>query len=307
MIPERDETAWHRSSPPPVQLRPSREARVGLMQVRRALPRRERRTVGAWCFVDHMGPVAATSAAVPAIAPHPHMGLQAVTWLVAGALVHRDSLGTEQVVRPGELNLMTAGHGVSHAEEWLGDGGTLHGAQLWVAQPSSTRDDPAAFAHHRDLPVVELGHVGTATVLVGELAGTTSPARCETPHVGADLDLRRGTAVLPLRAAWEHALVVLSGAAEMAGRLVTPGHLAYLPPGHDQCALATRAGARCLWIGGLPFPERLEMWWHFVGRTRDELTMAHREWEVGEARFGTVASALSRAEVGPPPWVQADG
>jgi len=293
---------------PHLELRPDREARLGSLRVRRALPRRERRTVGAWCFLDHIGPTVVTADSGTEVAPHPHMGLQTVTWLLSGELLHRDSLGTEQVVRPGELNLMTAGHGVAHSEERTGGAaGVLHGAQLWVAQPSATRDGPAAFAHHRDLPSVDLGHGATATLLVGELAGAVSPARRDTAHVGADLDLHRGHAVLPLQVGWEYALVVLAGAVEVEGRMVTPGHLAYLGAGRDEAALVTRAMARCLLVGGVPFPEPVRMWWNFVGRTAAELETAQRDWAAGAARFGEVASALPRIEVGPPPWAGAAG
>src|SRR5947209_4908276 len=156
------------AEPPVVEVTDSREATVGTMRVRRALPRRQRRTVGAWCFVDHMGPQQVTEAHGPDIGPHPHMGLHTVTWLVDGAVLHRDSLGSEQLIRPGQLNLMTAGHGVVHAEEAVdGYRGTLHGVQLWVAQPAATRDDGAAFEQHAELPVVEQGGA-VATVLVGE-------------------------------------------------------------------------------------------------------------------------------------------
>ncbi len=170
---------------------PSREAQVGGLRVRRALPRRERRTVGAWCFVDHAGPARVSETVTYDVAPHPHMGLQTVTWLLAGEVVHRDSLGSEQVIRPGQLNLMTAGHGVAHSEEHTGAyRGDLHGVQLWVAQPSSTRHGAPAFEHHPELPKLALGPETTATVLVGELAGTASPARRDTDHLGTDLDLR---------------------------------------------------------------------------------------------------------------------
>ena len=108
---------------------------MGSLPVRRVLPHRPRRTVGSWCFVDHVGPVPRPSAGEVGIGPHPHLGLQTVTWLVSGELVHLDSLGSEQLIRPGQLNLMTAGHGVAHAEEDPGRARGLHGVQLWVAQP----------------------------------------------------------------------------------------------------------------------------------------------------------------------------
>jgi quercetin 2,3-dioxygenase len=162
-----------RPQPAPAIVTPSREAKVGGLRVRRALPRRERRTVGAWCFVDHMGPAPVSNTETFDVAPHPHMGLQTVTWLLAGEVVHRDSLGSEQVIRPGQLNLMTAGHGVSHSEEHTGAyRGDLHGVQLWVAQPEFSRHGPPEFEHHAELPRVDLGPGSVATVLVGELEAT---------------------------------------------------------------------------------------------------------------------------------------
>src|SRR4051794_32278287 len=129
-----------------IEVTDGREAVVGRIPVRRVLPRRNRRTVGAWCFADQMGPEEVTETAGLDIGPHPHIGLHTVTWLVDGAVLHRDSLGSEQVIRPGQLNLMTAGHGVVHAEEAVDTyRGRLHGVQLWVAQPAATRDGSAAF------------------------------------------------------------------------------------------------------------------------------------------------------------------
>ncbi len=163
-----------------VEITDSRASRVGAIGVRRALPRRDRRSVGPWCFVDHMGPAPVSADRGMDVAPHPHIGLQTATWLLEGEALRRDSLGSEQVIRPGQLNLMTAGHGVAHSEEGTGSyRGNLHGAQLWIAQPSATRDGPAAFEHHSELPRRELG-AAVATVIVGDLDGTTSPARHDT-------------------------------------------------------------------------------------------------------------------------------
>jgi redox-sensitive bicupin YhaK (pirin superfamily) len=286
-----------------VEITESRSAEVGHLPVRRALPRRARRTVGAWCFVDHMGPAAITPERGVDIAPHPHIGLQTVTWLFDGEILHRDSLGSEQVIRPGQLNLMTAGHGVAHSEEGTGRyEGDLHGVQLWVAQPSRTREDAAAFEHHGELPVVEMDGA-IATVLVGELAGTRSPARRDTDHFGADLTVPRGTASLPLRRECEHAMVVCRGAIVVDGQPVEPGHLAYLAPGRDELVLRADDDARGVLVGGVPWAEEpLLMWWNYVARTHEEIDAAHRAWQEGGDRFGQVASPLPRITVGPPPW-----
>lgn len=285
----------------------AREATVGRFTVRRALPRRARRTVGAWCFADHMGPAAVTEDQGLDVAPHPHIGLQTVTWLVRGEALHRDSLGTEQVIAPGQLNLMTAGAGISHSEEATGRyRGELEGVQLWVAQPEATRHGPPAFEHHDELPEVELGSV-TATVLVGALAGATSPARRDTDHLGADLCLRRGTALVPLRREHEHALLVLDGEVGIGNEVVGRGQLAYLGIDHDELPLEVREPARAMLLGGTPFEGQLVMWWNYVARTQDEVSGAHAAWVDGAERFGTVASALPRIVPDPPPWDRSRG
>jgi redox-sensitive bicupin YhaK (pirin superfamily) len=275
-------------------------SRVGEFDVRRALPRRARRMVGAWCFIDHMGPATVGERGL-GVAPHPHIGLQTVTWLVAGEAMHRDSLGTEQRIAPGQLNLMTAGHGVSHSEEGTGYRGELHGVQLWVAQPDHTRHGLAAFEHHGDLPRVEFDDA-VVTVVIGEHGGVASPARRDTDHAGIDLDLRPGRATIPLRPDYEHGLVVLTGACTIDGATVTPGKLAYLGVGRDELALAAEEPTRAVLVGGVPFDEPVLMWWNFVARTRDEITTAHRDWTERAARFGLVDSRLPRYETAPPPW-----
>lgn len=287
---------------PVLEITESRSTELGGVTIRRALPRRGRRTVGAWCFVDHMGPASVTETHGLDVGPHPHIGLQTVTWLLEGEVLHRDSLGSEQLIRPGELNLMTAGHGVSHAEEATGEyRGPLQGVQLWVAQPEVTRHGDPAFEHHAALPQVELGEC-TATVLVGDFAGGTSPARRDTEHLGVDLHVRSGDTVVPLRADFEYALVVFDGELSLAGQVLRPGHLGFLGAGRDEMRLGAVQPTRALLIGGVPFPEQVSMWWNYVARTQAEITAAHADWNAGAARFGTVASVLPRITVGPPPW-----
>ncbi|HET6772357.1 MAG TPA: pirin family protein [Acidimicrobiales bacterium] len=277
---------------PEVDLLPSRDATVGGLGVRRALPRRLRRTVGAWCFADHFGPAAAPASM--AVGPHPHTGLHTVTWLAEGEVLHRDSLGSEQLIRPGQLNLMTAGHGVAHAEETLpGFSGGLHGIQLWVAQPEATRHGAAAFEHHAELPSLALGP-SVATVLVGELGGARSPARADTPLVGAELTTTGGPTVVPLAAGFEHALVMLDGTVAVGGETFGPGVLAYLGEGRDELRIEAPGPARALLLGGEPLAEQIVMGWNFVGRSHDEVERAGTDWNAGAERFGTVASALPR-------------
>src|SRR4051794_40057685 len=251
-----------------------------------------------------MGPGQVTSARGLDIGPHPHIGLQTVTWLLRGEILHRDSLGSEQVIRPGQLNLMTAGHGVSHAEETAGVySGEVHGVQLWVAQPSTTRDGSPAFEHHAELPTTEIGSA-VATVLIGDFADVRSPARRDTDHVGVDVLLPAGRAVLPLAPTFEHALVVTDGVATVDGTELVPGRLGYLGLGRDEVALDARQPCRALLIGGTPFPEPLLMWWNYVARTRAEIADAHRDWTAADERFGQGRSPLARIEPAAPPWAE---
>jgi redox-sensitive bicupin YhaK (pirin superfamily) len=285
----------------PIEVSDSREEQVGRFRVRRALPRRGRRTVGAWCFADHMGPADVTEGAGLDVGPHPHIGLQTVTWLLDGQALHKDTLGSEQVISPGQLNLMTAGHAVAHAEEATGHyRGTLEGIQLWIAQPEATRHGPAAFEHHAELPQVELDG-GVATVLVGEHDGVRSPARHDTPLVGVDLDLRlRST--LPLRPDFEHALVVLRGSIAVDGEKVVPGKLAHLGLGRDELDIEVAEDSRVMLLGGVPFDEPLMMWWNFVARSREEIDAAYASWRDQDDRFGRVRSALPIIPAAAPFW-----
>ena len=288
--------------PASIEVVDSRRAEIGAFTVHRALPQRRRRTIGAWCFMDHMGPTSVTEEHGLDIGPHPHIGLQTVTWLFEGEVLHRDSVGSEQLIRPGQLNLMTAGHGVSHAEEATGTyRGRLHGVQLWIAQPDATRHGQPAFEHHAALPEVDLGPA-RATVLVGEALGATSPARRDTDHVGIDLRLRAGRIELPLDRGHEHGVAVFEGTIGLDGQAVATDQLAHLPPGRDRCVIETSADARVLVVGGAPFPDRVTMWWNYVARSRDEISEAHRDWSAGSDRFGHVASPLARIDTGPPPW-----
>ena len=282
-----------------VQVMDSRLADVGTMPVRRALPQRSRRTVGAWCFFDHAGPVD-TPAGGAGIGPHPHIGLQTVTWVLAGELLHRDSLGSEQPIRPGELNLMTAGRGIVHAEEHP-VGGPVHLAQLWVAQPEATRNGPPAFEHHAELPRLDLRDGSTATILVGEVGGARSDARRDTDHVGVDLELRSGVE-LPAERMFEYGVVPLDGTVEVEGQAAGPGHLIYLGLGRDEIRLRTPQPARALLVGGTPFPEPILMWWNYVARTREEISAAHGDWTSRRERFAVPLSSLAPIDVAGPPW-----
>lgn len=285
-----------------VEVLDSHEATVGQLTVRRALPRRQLRTIGAWCFADHMGPAEVTETSGLDVGPHPHTGLKTVTWLVDGAVLHRDSLGSEQVIRPGQLNLMTAGHGVAHAEEATDSyRGTLQGVQLWVAQPEATRHGPAGFAHHAELPRVEIGPA-ELTVLAGTFAGATSPAQFDTELVGVDAVVGAGRATWELNPAFEYAVIALEGQVRIGDAVARPGQIATLGTDRQEIDLEALETSRVLLLGGVPFPETLVMWWNFVARDRAEISAAVAAWRDRGERFGEVDSRLDRIPAPLSPW-----
>jgi redox-sensitive bicupin YhaK (pirin superfamily) len=233
-----------------------------------------------------------------AVGPHPHIGLQTFTWLIEGEVVHRDSLGNEQLITPGQVNLMTAGVGIAHAEDSApGRAGRLHAAQLWIALPEGERRRPPAFRNHPRLPLIETGGF-SVRILAGSCLGQTSPAEVYSPLVGLDLTAAGAAELLlPLTAAFEHAALVLAGTASVAGEALSPGTLLYFAPGREELAVSTAAAARILLIGGTPFGEEILIWWNFVARTREEMAAATRDWNTG--RFGAVHGSPAPALVAP--------
>ncbi|HEX7964839.1 MAG TPA: pirin family protein [Gammaproteobacteria bacterium] len=276
---------------PFIESLPVHVATVGSnMQVRRALPHRLRRMVGAWCFLDHYGPVPLEAEdAGMRVGPHPHMGLQTVSWLYAGEVLHRDSLGSRQLIRPGQLNLMTAGHGISHSEESPHPHPQdLHGLQFWIALPESARHGAAAFDHHAALPAMQRDGL-KLSLIVGDALGERSPAKVHSPMVGLDIQLKdTGRRRLPLDPAFEHALLPISGSLTLEGLQAEPGNLYYLGAGRDGMLLENEAPAHVFLLGGVPFGEDVLLWWNFVGRSNEEMQAARREWEERAARFGEV-------------------
>jgi quercetin 2,3-dioxygenase len=278
----------------------ARNASVGDITVRRMLPLRLRRSVGAWCFIDHYGPMDVDGRAGMLVPPHPHIGLQTVTWLLAGNVLHRDSLGSEQLIRPGQLNLMTSGRGIAHAEESPADHDPqLHGVQLWVALPDASRHVAPAFEHHGELPGTGLGGFAIS-VLLGELAGAASPATTFSPIVGAQLTAAAGPAscLLPLRPDFEHVIFVALGQAEVESVQMHPGQLLHLPTGRTELAVAAPEGSTLMLLGGVPLGEQLLMWWNFVARTPEEITAATAAWQLGE--FGPVGGYQGEPMAAPP-------
>ena len=179
--------------------------------IARVLPQAERRTIGAWCSLDHAGPVSFAPGAGLRVGAHPHTALQTFTWMLEGEVMHNDSLGHRQVVRPGQVNLMTAGRGIAHTEESLPDQTRLHAAQLWIALPAHAADIAPRFDHYPDLPSWQQDGVDVV-LLAGEWQGRRAPALVHTPLVGADLFSAAGAQVtLPLDPAFEYGLMPLTG------------------------------------------------------------------------------------------------
>ena len=255
------------------------------IQVQRTLPQRHRSLIGAWCFIDRYGPVTA-SMDVP---PHPHTGLQTASWLFSGEVEHRDSAGVRAMVRPGELNLMTAGAGICHSEVSVEPGAVLHGVQLWVALPDSDRDSGRDFAHYAPTPISLPGAV--ARVFLGELAGSRSPVHAFTPLLGAQLDVDANAHLdLDVDPAFEHGVLCDVGAVRLGGTALAVADLGYQGPGSSTLRLQNMGGrpARVLLLGGVPFTEELVMWWNFVGRSHDEIVSYRQLWQDADDRFGAV-------------------
>ncbi|HSN18234.1 MAG TPA: pirin family protein [Gammaproteobacteria bacterium] len=262
----------------------------GDMQVRRALPHKLRRRVGAWCFLDHYGPVTlAPDAGGMRVGPHPHMGLQTVSWLYSGEVLHRDSLGSQQLITPGQLNLMTAGHGISHSEESpKPHPQDLHGLQFWIALPELARDREPAFDHHPALPALRRDGL-EMSLIIGEALGERSPAKTYTPLVGLDIRLvEPGRRRLPLDPHFEHALLPIAGHLTVEGRQAELGALTYLGSGRDGLLLENDQPAHAFLLGGAPMQEEVLLWWNFVGRNDAEMRAASEQWQAHDARFGEV-------------------
>jgi redox-sensitive bicupin YhaK (pirin superfamily) len=264
-------------------LLPPRDVPLGgprAMTVRRTLPQRRRSLIGSWCFLDHYGPDPVAESGGMRVARHPHTGLATVSWLFTGGISHRDSAGYAAEVRPGEVNLMVAGRGISHQEFSTPDTTTLHGVQLWYALPEATRHMPPTFEHHAPAPVELDGAV--LRVFLGSLAGSTSPVATYTPPLlAAEALLDPGASLeLELDPAFEHGVLLDAGELTLNGAPVPVDHLAYLPTGQTRVVL--RAGehpVRLMLIGGEPLGEQIVMWWNFIGRSHEEVVAYRAAWQ----------------------------
>lgn len=281
-----------------------RTADVGGIHVSRVLPSRHRRLVGAWCFLDHAGPATFKGdSAGMLVGPHPHTGLQTFTWMIEGEVLHRDSLGSEQVIRPGQVNLMTAGHGISHIEESVPGARHLHTTQLWIALPWAHRNIAPRFDHYPELPRWQ-EQQANLTLLVGEFADQQAPTLAYSPLVGVDIVAKDATQLhLPLRRDFEYAVLPLINDIDIEGSAFATDELAYLGCGRESVTLNLPKGGRAILIGGEPLDEEILIWWNFVGHSRAEIIDAQQAWEAGNERFGSISEYRGERMMPPPlPW-----
>ena len=276
-----------------IQEFPLRSAEIGQGTIiKRALPSRHKRLIGAWCFLDHAGPVTFPQGDGLDVGPHPHMGLQTFTWMIEGTMMHTDSLGTKQLIRPKQVNLMTAGYGISHTEVAPDTETHMHAAQLWIALPDDKINMAPRFDHYPELPVVEKDQV-EFTVLVGEFLKTKSPVAVHTELLGVDLMAKESTTTrLQLNPKFEHGFMALDGTAVVNGHELTEDNMVVLEPGLAEIEIQLHAGSRILLLGGEPFESPILLWWNFVGRTQEELSLARDQWINQDQRFGDIADYL---------------
>ncbi|MCX8530120.1 MAG: pirin family protein [Rhodoluna sp.] len=256
------------------------------VDIKRNLPHAHLRRIGAWVFLDHFGPTAQVDGMV--VAAHPHTGLQTVTWPFAGRVDHRDSIGSQQIIEPGQLNLMTAGRGIAHSEQSLVGPSELHSVQLWVALPDAVREMAPTFEHLGNPPTFTLSCL-EAIVFIGSLGGVESPASVYSPLVGAELKVS-GNATFPINQDWEHGVLVVEGDAEVNGEMVLKDSLIFLPAGAN--AINLQGNCKLLLIGGEPFAEPIVMWWNFIARTSEEIVEMRETWNARDPQFGEVADEV---------------
>ncbi|WP_156971428.1 pirin family protein [Knoellia sinensis] len=271
------------------------------MTVRRTLPHRDRSFIGAWCFVDHYGPDDVASTGGMDVPPHPHTGLQTVSWLFEGEVEHHDSGGVHAFVRPGEVNLMTSGHGIAHSEVSTSATSTLHGVQLWVVLPEADRDLEREFQHHA-VPAVPLAEGVNGRVFIGTLGEHSSPIRTRTPLLGVEVTLDEGAVwTVPVDTAYEHGVLVDTGKVTFNGTALERGDLGIVDAGLTELTIEAIEGTRAVLLGGTPYEEAIVMWWNFIGRDHDEIVAFRDAWQARAERFGEVDGYAGRLRWLPAP------
>jgi redox-sensitive bicupin YhaK (pirin superfamily) len=262
---------------------------LGDFKVRRALPARERTMVGPFIFVDEFGPARLPPGRGMDVRPHPHINLATVTYLFEGAIEHRDSVGSHQVIEPGAINLMTAGSGIVHSErspeDLRAEGPSLYGMQTWLALPDGREEVDPAFDHvpGEALPLVE-ERASSARVLMGTLWGATAETRCDSETIYADILLGAGGSVPIDAEADERAVMLVDGVAELDGQALDLFALYVLRPGHA-ARLTSTPGARAMLMGGEAFKTPRYVFWNFVSSSRDRINQAKEDWKAQRFPF----------------------
>jgi redox-sensitive bicupin YhaK (pirin superfamily) len=258
---------------------------LGGFSVRRVLPAIERRMVGPFVFFDQMGPALFEPGTGIDVRPHPHIGLATVTYLFEGEILHRDTLGSVQAIRPGEINWMTAGRGIAHSErtgpETRAAGGRLAGIQSWVALPKDDEETEPGFAHHgaAALPIVA-GDGKEVRLLIGAAFGARSPVRTFSETLYADIALAAGAQLEVPHEPEERALYLVEGTIAIAGEEFAPGRLLVLRPA-TEIVVAARSATRLMLLGGAPLDGPRHVWWNFVSSSHDRIEQAKADWQAG--------------------------
>ncbi|MDE2300958.1 MAG: pirin family protein [Sphingomonadales bacterium] len=261
---------------------------LGAFTVRRALPSPQRRMVGPFIFVDQFGPAQLPKGSAMDVRPHPHIGLATVTWLLEGAIDHRDSLGNCARIHPGQVNLMTAGRGIVHSErspaQERAEGPRLYGMQTWLALPDGKEEIAPAFESRRDLPLVEAGGAA-ARVIIGRLWGAAATTTCHSPTIYAEIRLAAGGSVPIDPDAEERAVMLVGGTASIAGAPLRLYELTLLAPG-AALTMGSETGGIVMLLGGTAFASPRHVWWNFVSASRERIDQAKADWR--EGRFAMV-------------------
>jgi redox-sensitive bicupin YhaK (pirin superfamily) len=259
---------------------------LGGFKVHRTLPHKQRTMVGPFIFFDQMGPAHLSAGQGIDVRPHPHINLSTVTYLFAGAIQHRDSIGSNQRIEPGAVNLMTAGRGITHSErspaDERADGPHLSGIQTWLAMPKATEEVDPGFEHTEaaDLPQIDVDGV-EVRLIMGEAWGRASPVTCHSPTIYASILMPAGSSLELASDADERALYLLHGDVSAGRTALEPQHLVLLAPGHKP-VLKSREGALLMLCGGAPMDGERHVWWNFVSSSRDRINEAKRAWKAGE-------------------------
>lgn len=255
-------------------------------KVRRVLPSAKRRMVGPFIFLDQMGPEILSAGKGLDVAPHPHIGLATVTYLFQGELLHRDSIGTKQLILPGEVNWMNAGSGIAHSErtpnEARKSGAEMYGIQTWVALPIEKEESEPAFFHYseNDLPVIE-GEGKTVRLIAGSLFGEKSPVKTASEMFYADAQIKKGAKISVPKEHEERAVYIVEGSLELlpSGEKFNAGQLLILKPGEEVSFTSDAANSRIMLLGGEPMTEKRFIWWNFVSSSHDRINQAKENWE----------------------------